>query len=299
MVATISIQPFQTTVAEGQFNATSVGMVQGDVYPDPATRNAARTCILADSETIPMWGGVAVYENIPGLGGSFGPSASLGPNSALGPVVGRATALTGSKQYAGFATWSYSNVNSPQSRVPLAGSGQQVITFAKGSRARIVVECDDELVAELQGQPIATQVSWDWAQQRLIPFLGTLTITSGTYDTATGIVTLTMSAPVTFGDGDGIIVSALTGTGTNLASLNGPWVSVNPTAGTTVTFLAPTGLGATTITGGSLTLGSGASSALPVTVLDLQEGNCMTVDYDPVTGFANWNYDASCAVIQL
>jgi hypothetical protein len=180
----------------------------------------------------------------------------------------------------------------------LAGSGQQVITFAMGSRQRIVVQIDDELVAELQGQPIATQVAWDWTAQRLIPYVGTLTISSGTYNSTTGVTTLVMSAPVTFGDGDTIVLSSLTGTGA-FAGLNGTWVSVDPTAGTTVTFVGTAGLGASTITGGSLVLGSGASVALPVTVLDVQEGNCMTVDYDPTTGFADWNYDASCAVIQL
>ncbi len=279
---------FKTTVAEGQFGISTEGLVQGDVFPDPATRNAARTTILADDEETPMWGGVGVYENIPGAS----------PNPALGPICGRATALTGSKALAGFSTWSYSNVNFPQSKVPTAGVGQQVITFALGSRARIVVACDDELVAQLQDQPIGTQVSWDFLQQRLVPYLGTLTISSGTYDNGTGIITLTMSAPVTFGDGDGVVISSLTGTGA-YASLNGSYISINPTSGTTVTLQAAAGVGSSTITGGSLTLGSGASSALPVKVLQVQETGCATVDYDEDTGWANWNYDGAAAVIQI
>jgi hypothetical protein len=290
MVATISIQPFQTTVAQGQFGVTTVGMVQGDVFPDPQTRNAARTTILADTETLPMWGGVGIYEDIPGVAG--------GPSPTLGPVVGRANSLTGSKALAGFSTWSYSNVNSPQSPVPLAGSGQQVIAFALGSRARIVVACDPDLVAELQGQPIGGQVSWDFVNQRLIPYVGTLTISSGTYNNTTGVTTLTMSAPITFGDGDAIVLSSLTGTGA-YAGLNGTWTAIDPTGGSTVTFVGTAGLGASTITDGSLVLGSGASSLLPVKVLDVQEAGNMVVDYDAVTGFATWNFDGAAAVIQI
>ena len=38
---------------------------------------------------------------------------------------------------------------------------------------------------------------------------------------------------------------------------------------------------------------------LPVRVLEVQVGNSMTVNYDPVTGFATWNRSGSCAVIQI
>lgn len=289
MVATISINPFKTTVAQGQFGITTNGLVQGDVFPDPTTRNALRTTILDEDETLPMWGGVGVYEDIPGL--------ANGPNQTLGPITGRATALTGSKALAGFSTWSYSNVNSPQSPVPLAGSGQQVLQYPLGSRARIIVACDDELVAILQGGPINANVSWDFIAQRLIPYVGTLTISSGTYNNTTGVIVLTMSAPVTFGDGDAVVLSSLTGTGA-YASLNGTYIAV-ATAGSTVTLQAAAGVGASTITGGSLVLGSGASSALPVKVLDLQETGCMVVVYDEDTGFATWNYDGAAAVIQI
>lgn len=291
MPAVLPFNPFVTTVAQGMFNTDSVGLRQGTAYADPSTRFRLRGGLLSDTETLPMWGGVGVYMNVPGTTGS--------PNATLGPIVGRANALTGSKALAGFSVFdqAYGMVVSPQNQVPMIGSGGQVMTYPLGSLARIAVACDPTLL-DLQGGPIGAQVSWDFVNQRLIPYIGTLTISSGTYDNTTGLVTLTMSAAIGFDSGDAIVVSSLTGTGA-FASLDGTWTAIEPTGGTTVTYQAPAGLGASTITGGSLTLGSGASVALPCKVLDVQASNCMVVDYDPTTNFANWNYDGAAAVIQI
>ena len=59
------------------------------------------------------------------------------------------------------------------------------------------------------------------------------------------------------------------------------------------------GAAAAAITGGALTVGGSADAALPVKVLDVQATNCETVVYNPVTGFATWNYNGACAVIQI
>ena len=291
-VGNIPYNPWITTVAGGMFNTASEGLRQGTAFPDPVTRNAARTSVLALDETLPMWGGVGVYMDVPGVAG--------GPNPALGPVVGRADALTGSKALAGFSVFDGANamVVTPQNRVPLAAPGNQVICYPLGSRARIIVAADPELV-DLAGGPIKPQVSWDFVAQRLVPFnASALTITSGTYNNTTGLVTLTMSAPINFDAGAAVILSSLTGTGA-YASLNGTWTSIEPTGVSTVSFLAPAALGASTITGGSLTLGSGANSALPVAVLEVQGANCEIVEYDASTGFYNWNFDGAAAVIQI
>lgn len=291
MVANISYNPYITTVGQGLFQVQSKGFVQGDAMPDPVTRNARRTTQLDINETIPMWGGVGIYENVPGSAG--------GPNPTLGPIVGRANSLTGSKALAGWSTFdgAYAMVNSPQSPVPMIGSFGQVMSYALGSRARLTVACDPSLVSLVTG-PIGAQVSWDFVNQLLVPFVGTLTISSGTYVSGTGLTTLVMSAPITFGPGDAVVVSGLTGTGA-FAGINGTWTAIAPTTGTTVTFIATPALGASTITGGSLTLGSGASSAVPVKVLEVQVGNCMTVNYASSTNTASWNFSGSCALIQI
>lgn len=293
--ASLPFSPYITTNGQGLFGAQSQGLRQGTAYPDPSAIFRLRGGVLDAGETLPMWGGVAVFENVPPQTGSLKPSYTLGPS------MGRANGLTGSKALAGWSVFdsNYSMVTSPQNTVPLTLAGGQVNAYSLGSNARIIVQADPSLIS-LRGGPIGAQVSWDWVAQRLIPYeSGALTISSGTYSTTTGLVVLTMSAPINFGPGDAIVVSSLTGTGSNLAQLNGTWVAIAPTAGSTVTFQAPTGLGATTITGGSLTLGSGSASALPVKVLDIQANNCETVLYDAVTGFATYNFDGCCAVIQI
>lgn len=292
MVANVTFLPYQQSVGNaGLFTFKSDGVRQGTAYPDPATRVRLRGCLLATSETLPMWGGVGVFMNVPGGAGN--------PNYALGPQCGRATALTGSEALAGFSVFdqAYAGITSPQSPVPLYGSGMQVGVYPLGSLARIAVACDPALV-DLRGGAIGAQVSWDFTNQLLVPYLGALTISSGTYNSTTGLVTLTMSAAVTFDQGDAITIASLTGTGTNLADLNGTYTATDA-SGTTVEYQAATGLGAITITGGDLTVGGAADAALPVKVLDVMSTNCETVEYNATTGFATWNYDGAAAIIQI
>lgn len=295
MVAVIPLSPYvQVGGNSGLFNAYSTGVRQGTAYPDPSTRYRLRMALLAQSETIPMWGGVAVYMNVPGS-----QIANVSnPSYALGPICGRAGGLTGSTAIAGFSVFdeAYAMVTSPQSPVPLIGSGGQVNIYPLGSLARIAVACDPSL-ASLRGGAIGAQVSWDFTNQLLIPFLGTLTINSGTYVSATGVISLTMSAPVTFSPGDSVTLSSLGGTGA-FASLNGTW-TVLTASGSAVTVQGPIGAGAATISSGSLTVGGAASAALPVKVLDVMSQNCETVVYASGPNTASWNYNGSCAIVQI
>ena len=292
MVATIPMNPYaQTGGNTGLFNATSTGLRQGTAYPDPSTRYRLRAGLLAQTETLAMWGGVGVYANVPGGSGN--------PNYALGTIVGRAVSLTdATKPLAGFSVFdeAYGMVTSPASPVPLIGSGGQVNYYPLGSLARIVVACDPALIS-LRGGPIAAAVAWDFTNQLLVPELGTLTISSGTYNNTTGVITLAMSAPVTFDAGDSVTLASLTGTGA-YASLDGTWTALTA-AGTAVTLQGPIGVGASTITGGSATVGGAASQALPVKVLDVQATNCETVVYNATQVTATWNYSGAAAVIQI
>ena len=291
MVATIPTNPFtQLGGNAGLFNVTSDGLRQGTAYPDPATRYALRQGILSQNETIPMWGGVGVYANVPGGAGN--------PSYALGYVGGRATALTGSTKLVGFSVFdqAYNMVTSPSSPVPLIGSGGSFNWYGLGSRARIAVACDPALVS-LRQSTISPQVSWDFTNQLLVPYLGTLTISSGTYNTTTGVIVLTMAVAPTWSAGDSVTLASLTGTGA-YASLNGTWTTTG-VSGSTATLAGPIGVGASSITGGNLTVGGSASQALLVDVLDVQSTNCETVVYSATTNTATWNYNGACAVIQL
>lgn len=257
MVANIPYNPLPTSNALGSFNISSVGGVQGTFYDDPAVRYQLAGGYLAEAETIPMWGGVGVYENIAGSAG--------GPQDELGSQVGRATALTGSTALAGFSVFNQAEamVQTPESPVPLAPSYGQVNFFRLGSNARIKVACDPNLV-DLQGNPTTTDVSWDFENQMLVPYTtatinaGTLvtaaTVSSGTYNPVTGLVTLTMNTNHGLIPGDSFALSAMAGTG-SFALLNGTWTAAAGTATDILTFYAPTG-NTLTISGGDI--GTGA-----------------------------------------
>ncbi len=171
MTAQVTFNPYlQSSGNSGLFSTSSDGLRQGTAYPDPSTRFRLRTGILASTETLPMWGGVGVYANVPGATGQ--------PNVNLGPVIGRATALTGATALAGFSTYdqAYGMITSPQSPAPLIGSGGQVMWYPMGSLVRLAVQCDPALI-NLRGGPIGGQywpapnlVSWDFTNQLLVPF---------------------------------------------------------------------------------------------------------------------------------
>lgn len=75
-------------------------------------------------------------------------------------------------------------------------------------------------------------------------------ISSGTYNSGTGLVMLTLASALDLDPGDTVTVSGATGTG-SCSSINGTWTAGAGTAGSTVTYTIATGL-AMTITGGNL-----------------------------------------------
>lgn len=287
MPANIVLNPSLTTVGNGLFDgASSDGLVQGNAYPDPAIRYQLRTGILSSAETLPMWGGVGIYQFVPGGAGN--------PSYGLGPIVGRATGLTGAYPLVAFSVFesAYGMVNTPQSPVPTAGAFGQVNSYRLGSGMRIAVACDPGLVS-LRGLSINSEVAWDFVNQQLIPYVGATAVSSGTYNSTTGLVTLTMASAVDLSPGDTVVISGVTGTG-SFADVDGTYTAGAGTTGSTVTYTIATGL-TLTITGGSLTTGS----PLDVDVLDISSGNSMTVSYSSITGFTTWNYSGSAALIQI
>ena len=297
MSAQISFNPVQTTVASGSFNTSSSGYIQGTAQNDPSARNYLAGGVLASTETLPMWGGVGITESIPYT------NNTAYPQNNLGGLIGRAQNLTSGAAYqlTGFSVFDQAQAmtTTPQSPVPLSGTSMLVNFYRLGSGARIAVNMDPAL-ASLSGSVITTPVSWDFTNQLLVPYeASAYTISSGTFASATGVVTLTLSATALFSAGDAVTLSSLTGTGA-YASLNGTW-TVLSVSSVTVTLQATAGLGAATITGGSLAEagGTGSTAILPVKVLDFNVGNSMTVSYNATTGFATWNRSGSTAIILI
>lgn len=98
------------------------------------------------------------------------------------------------------------------------------------------------------------------------------TISSGTYNSGTGVIVLTMGGSTGRVSGNSFALQAITGTGTNLFNLNGTWVSTS-VSGSTVTLAGPSGQGSITITGGT------AIGAVPTGPGPLRAGGPMAFGY--------------------
>lgn len=307
MTASVQGSYLNTTNFAGTFNISSGGYFQGMYIDDPTTRFLLAGGVLANSETIPMWGGVAICESIlPNLG-------TNPPSNVLGGLITRATnvSTTGAASSAtgiSVINQNYAAVINTGSNVPLTPSYGLVNFFRFGSNARIPVQATSGLVG-IEGNPITNQVSWDFVNQQLIPFIAAYSavaaggITGATYTSSTGIIALTFSsAPFGAGIGtgaNGVYISIAGLTGTGVAPLNGDWpVTGTATAGTVVSVQGPIGLGTLTITasGGTLAAGGGA---FPCKVIEYLPTNSPTVVYNSVTNTANWNFNGSIVVIQI
>jgi hypothetical protein len=289
MVNTITFNPIVTSTAAGSFNVTSEGFIQGTALDSPHVRNFLAGGYLAPTETLPMWGGVGISELIPGLAGN--------PLDVIGTTVSRALALAAQAagQLTGFSVFDqdHSMINSPQSPVPLASAYMGVNFYRLGTKARIAVAIDPALVS-LEGGLITPAVSWDFNLQRLAPGQAAWNanvITAASWAaTGGGQATYTTTTPHGVGVGPDVTISGMTPAG-----YNGDFKTIAGTAGSTIVVAMPANPGPSTVQG-TLVAGGGL---LPVTVLDVNIGNSMTVSYDPVTGFATWNRSGSCAIIQI
>ena len=154
-------------------------------------------------------------------------------------------------------------IQSPQSRVPLAGSGMQINYYPLGSGARLCLAADPSL-ASLGGSTSQSSIAWDFVNNLLVPYTGavtissgtyasTLSVSSGTYDPIGGNVTLTLSAASGLVTGQQVAVSGATGTG-SYASINGTQTLLSVTSNT-ITYYVGTGL-TMTITGGTVASGT-------------------------------------------
>jgi hypothetical protein len=148
------------------FNIESDGYIVGMAEPDPSTRFALAGGWLATTETLPMFGGVGISENIP----QERPPVSRA-DVALGGTIARATAEA---NLTGFSVFdqNYAAVNSPQSPVPTVGSGGLVNFYRLGCLARVALAIDPTLIT-LEGTLITSQVSWDFTNQKIIAFATT------------------------------------------------------------------------------------------------------------------------------
>ena len=289
--------PYLTTSNAGSFYATSDGYVQGMYKDDPAVVWQLANGILATTETIPMWGGVGIFVDVPTPG-------SVNPSLSLGGIVGRATTLTATSAtgLAGFSVFNqnYSAFIDPGgSTVPLVGNGGQVNYFRLGSRARIPVQADPSLVS-LEGGAIGANVSWDFNSQRLQPYdASTATYAINTATWSGNVLTIAMTAALGFtpSPGDVLTISGATNSGTGGASaVNTSFTVLTGTDSSNFTLSAPAASGVFGTIGGSPVIAMG-TGALNVRVLEVVTSGNMTVNWNGSA--ATWNQSGPVALIEI
>jgi hypothetical protein len=167
-----NFNPYIQTTAAGMFTIESDGLIVGTAYPDPAARFALSGGWLATSETLPMFGGLAISEAVP----QERPPVTRA-DVALGGIITRATVNTSAGatgSITGFSVFdqNYAAVNTPQSQVPTVGSGGLVNFYRLGSGARVALAIDPALVASIENgtTPITGQVTWDLVNLRIQAF---------------------------------------------------------------------------------------------------------------------------------
>lgn len=300
MPATIPFDYMPTINAAGAFTIHTDGAVQGTFMDDPATRWAMRSGVLDINESLPMWGGIGIYEHVPAY--------TVGsPAEQLGSVVGRATTVdqTNTKGLVGFSVFNQAHHMpvTPQSPVPMAGSGMAVHYVRLGSGNRVVVACDPSL-GSLEGGSVGQQVSWDFNAQRLQAYdasTPTYAVTSLTWaSTNGGRITVVGGVALPVGGvGDAVTFQDATNTGTGgAAAVNQTFIVDTFTDNQNFTVAAPAAAGYYGTIGGTILLVEG-TGALNVRVDRILPGNSMTVAYNYVTGRAGWNYNGTVAIITI
>ena len=289
----IAINPMQTTNAAGLFGIQSDGFTQGVAHDDPAVRFQLAGGYLATSETLPMWGGVAISETLP----------LVTSNGNLGNSITRAANNAGITGFSVF-NQSHNAINTPQSPVPLL-SGNMTVTFYRlGSLARIPLAADPSLVASLASGLINQQVSWDFNNQRLQPYdasTATYSVTSITSSYANGVYTMVVVmavASLVGAVGDTINISGVTGTGAALVNGNQTVTAFTDNQHFTFQVAAASGAIATGALGGTIVLNAG-TGALACKILQLGQANSRTVSYNTVTQQATWVNNGSCILVQI
>lgn len=160
-MANVPFNPYAITNVQDSFSVQSQGYWQGDVLDDPATRFQISAGVIKSTETLPMWGGLAVTESTP-------PATAV--NTGQASVIARATAATVS----GFSTFKGSNsaVITPSSQVPMSTAGGSFNFVRLGSNSRVVVPCSAAVLA-LAGSNNPQFFTWDATNLQVIPGDGT------------------------------------------------------------------------------------------------------------------------------
>jgi hypothetical protein len=171
MSGTISFNPYGTSQPQNTFLNPTQGYVQGLVFDDPTARLELVGGTLASTESIVMWGGRPLTEQIN--------VTAAGASDGTGPVFASATGAGNTTGWSVFTQASSMVLVQGGAFPPVSATGNYVAAFRYGSNARIVVACDPALVTTITGggnSILSQALYWDVTNYRI-----TLTTTGGNY----------------------------------------------------------------------------------------------------------------------
>lgn len=278
-MANIAFNPYAITNVQDSFSVQSQGYWQGDVLDDPAQRFQLAAGVVGASEALPMWGGIAVYEQTPPVG-----NAGTGQASTIGRALNVGA-------IAGFSTFrgSFAAPVTPQSTVPLQASGGSFNFVRLGSLSRVVVQASSGVLA-LAGSSNPLLLSWDPINEILVPY-SALTGSAETISSITwsgGVATVTTAAAHGFTTGQYVSISGAVPVGYNVSG------AVTVTSTTVFTIPMAINPGAET-TPGTVQAGLGGFKATLLSV----DTNSAVVNYNSSTGVSSWNTTGNAAVILI
>jgi hypothetical protein len=196
---TVSFNPQLTTSPSNTFLQSTEGYVQGTTLDDTSSRMWLTSGVVAASVTQPVWGGMAITEEVATVNAN-----AMGNSLVLASAAGNVTGFTVFDQ-------SHNMIIVPGNSVQQSVAGMTINYFRFGSNIRIAVGVLSSLVATLDSGAINQTLYWDPALQQL-----TASGTSGAFQlpATTKILSLNSnSKTISYNSGTG----ALTWTSGNCA----------------------------------------------------------------------------------
>ncbi len=171
MSGTISFNPYTTTTPQNTFLSPTQGYIQGLVYDDPTAYQELMGGQLASGETVVMWGGRPITEQIN--------ITSAGVSDGLGPQIASAVSQATTTGWCVFNQAGSMILIPGGAYPPVAAVGNYLSFFRNFSNARIAVACDPALITTITGgtnSVLSQSLYWDVTNYRI-----TLTTSGGNF----------------------------------------------------------------------------------------------------------------------
>lgn len=188
---TVSFNPQLTTSPSNTFLQSTEGYVQGTTLDDTSSRMWLASGVVAASVTQPVWGGMAITEEVATVNAN-----QLGNSLALASAAGNVTGFTVFDQ-------AHNMIIVPGNTVQQSVAGMTINYFRFGSNIRIAVGVLSSIVGTLDSGAINQALFWDPALQQL-----TASGTSGAFalPATTKILSLnSTSKTISFNSGTGAL----------------------------------------------------------------------------------------------